>query len=661
MENNKKNFRIFLCYRHYPAGENIGETTAGLFYRYLQKAPDWEKRYGKIYYSQETEPNGNVLKDIPRICTVDHFILFLTPGFFDDFKNMKKPISFEEIRYALNLDEDNRPHFTCIQFSGFVFDARVRKILTDCFGEKAVYISAAKLMKFDEKSRELFFQELADLVQKHVPTMREMLCRWEPNVLLGRREKMDKNNFPFFKRLYHCKRITLLNFAATAFFAATSISTQYEDELRDQFRDELLKGNIEATVIITNPHSSAAEDAAACKMQPIGQMRDKKDRIIQKNLNELIKFKRAHPDVQLTIRLTDISLPYGIMLVERESPYDTYMKIDLYGPYLPSDFDRPSFYVLESDKNTAEIYRIFSDNVFEIKNRYSIEVDVARNIPHALMTRSIIHRAKLSDDYKPHTASALFACIRKHYPIEIDLLILEDNTVLVWRDEEVQNYLQEFGRRMLSACDKADVERIRKYAVDNKENDSNGIAEMLTLDELLRIVNGQIAMLIELKTMKHPEEPNKLKKMAGAVYDVLRKYNGEYAIHSADPYVLQEYRKLDENVACGIITTDFDHLNVEDGFKIMHQAYSFDEIFSPDFISCDIRLLSGLQDDCIDEAKRQSAERLLQYVREKDISLFGWTVKSSADVEIADKYCNNMIIEPFKDKKERKRKAPFQP
>ena len=234
----------------------------------------------------------------------------------------------------------------------------------------------------------------------------------------------------------------MLNFAGTSFIngAATALIYEENNWLKQWFFKNLRLGKIHADVILTNPHSSAAQDAAQYKMYPEGP-KTPKDRIISDNLNELFKLKHNYPQIRLNVFLTNISLPYGVMLLEYNDRNNNHMKIDLYSAVLDDDRERPSFYLLENNPNTKSLYSFFKRNLQRIRDNYSSPFNGHPRFDW-LFKKPIIHRGVLRKGLLPHTKRAFEECIKANYPMEVDLLRLKDkSTILVGReDQDISQY-----------------------------------------------------------------------------------------------------------------------------------------------------------------------------------------------------------------------------
>ncbi len=78
--------------------------------------------------------------------------------------------------------------------------------------------------------------------------------------------------------------------------------------------------------------------------------------IIIRNLNKFYDLKMNAAGVRMKVYLTDIALPYGLMITEHENPENNHMKVDLYAALPGEDKYRPSFYLMENNLETNELY-----------------------------------------------------------------------------------------------------------------------------------------------------------------------------------------------------------------------------------------------------------------------------------------------------------------
>ncbi len=638
----KSSWRIFLSYR----GGSDGETFCQKLYDSLTADPLSQQMFGEIYFSPITALLGdNFDLDIPEIMeNVEYFVMPLTAGYFDDFWDEynncpdKHSITYKEISAALNRN----CKFICIEFPEFVLDD---KCLEKLFGKQYNRISTAIKRKFIPKLEEELFRELSDVMTKkdyNVDGMAKFIGNYQNNVhLTFKRDTENSKNFPFYQKLHDVRRITLVNYASSSFITGIDIATIYQesDYLKRWFAYHLSTGKIEADIVLTDPHSSAATDAARYKMYPRGLSVSTED-IILHNLNKLFEFMKNNPRAKLKVYLTRIALPYGVMITEYNDATNNHMKIDLYSAVTNDDGLRPSFYLLQNNKDTSSLYSFFESNVRNIMSNYSYQYSGQLDIEWLRHSAHIIHRGVIKPDLLPHTKSAIEKCIELSYPIEIDLLRIRDGTIIVGReDQDIKRYGYECSLSQLSLSD------IRRISRKDPEN------AILPFEKLLELVNGRIPLLIEIKTTdkgdtievaRIAEDVVKIlkryfDKISSVLESDLSSYSHNIAIHSSNPYVLKRVKERDCLIPCGIISTDFsDRIDVVgQEFYEMHKECAYLDIMTPDFISYDVRYLyNGI------------AQKV---ARQKNIPLVVWTVKDENEQEFAfDNECDSIIIEGAK-------------
>lgn len=640
-----ENTRVFIAYRGESSGERQGKDFAKTLYGELNKEIDAETKYGKIYFSPKTERFANFKADIQRIMTnVKYFVLPLTKNFFEGFLSdkvnqevNKDSITYIEMMTALrinetiekegsypNRSENGKIEFIRVDFPGYSHNV---ELIQTIFGEYSDSISCLKGIDYNEEEVDKCIRIIADSICKRDYSVNPFYMRadaYNPNVFLTfKAETEDDNKFPFYERLYNVTRIKMLNFAGSGFVAGVSISKVYSsaDPLRRWFERNLLNGKIEASIVLTNPHSYAAKDASKYKMYP-GITSDK-DKIIITNLNKLINFKNDNDKVDLSVFTTDICLPYGLMIVEHQNPSEDYIKVDLYAPVILSDNYRPSFYLFKNNSETRALYDFFVRNYEEIVQHYSQKIEGSENIDW-LTQYTIVHRGKVSSTVHEHTREAFSKCIEEGHAIEVDLLFLNNKYILVYRDED-------FNGRNLSEYNYWELEEIKEQ---DEEASINGVSlkQILGFEELLSYVNGRVPLLIEIKSNVY-ELNDQIKEIAQSVVQKLANYQGQYAIHSANPYVLRAIKDIDVMTACGQITQDFSCKNVPQELIDLHNNNRFIDIIRPDFISYNIEQLPNeeINNLCNNGSRR--------------IPLIGWTAKTTASVRKARTFCDNVIRE----------------
>ena len=637
------NYKVFISYR----GASEDKNFASRLFDYLKKDPLCDKRYGDIYFSPKTKSvEINFKEDVPKIMgTVEYFVMPLTENYYSDFWDDENncpnedSITFQEIKFAIA----NKCRFIGISFPGFSIDS---KLIRKLFGEYADTLLCLEPLAYHSENEEAIFKTISNVLrqkEQNHQSVAQIISKLSPNIYLSfKGETEDKTKYPLYEKLRDVQKITLLNFASSSFIAGIDVASIYQesDLLKAWFDKNLIEGNIEANIILTNPHSYAAYDAAAYKMYPSGLNMDKKD-IILRNMNKLFSFIRKNPNARLNVYLTDIILPYGVMITEHNNPINNHIKIDLYSPVISDDKMRPSFYMLQNNPDTAMLYSFFEGNVKNIMNNFSFRFK-GHPDTNWLLEKHIIHRGVINRNVLPHTRKAFDECIDARYPIEADLLLLSDGTIIIGRKDEkitLNGEIKELGE-----CTRKDLRIYNKAAGDNR---------IFTLDHFLEYINAKVPVLLEIKNDhcdgKSALSKEKSKEYVKDILAIVQKHfqytsaqidrkqgvvSHKLAFHSADPYILQCIKEIDCMIPCGIISMDFAKVKdvVGEEFSELHSKRSYLDMFEPDFICYNVQ-----------DLKDQSIKRLC---KQYNIPLLGWTVTDEDVQQRAEDYgCDNIITE----------------
>ena len=130
----------------------------------------------------------------------------------------------------------------------------------------------------------------------------------------------------------------------------------------------------------------------------------------------------------------------------------------------------------------------------------------------------IAHRG-IHNKYRENTIAAFRRAMIEGYSIELDVHLTTDNKVIVYHDDNLKR---------LTGINKEIKKCSYKEIID--------IIEVPTLEEVLDLVRGKIAILIELKF------DTKLGKLEKEVASILDNYNGEFAVQSFNPLSILWFR-----------------------------------------------------------------------------------------------------------------------
>ena len=148
----------------------------------------------------------------------------------------------------------------------------------------------------------------------------------------------------------------------------------------------------------------------------------------------------------------------------------------------------------------------------------------------------IAHRGLHNKEFPENSLGAFSNAITHNYAIELDIHLLEDETIVVFHDTNL--------KRMCNVDKKL-------YDLKGEDLKSYHLSQskytIPTLQNVLDLVKGQVPLLIEIKDMTH------YKKLCPILMNTLKNYTGEYAIQSFNPLALRKCYKLNSNIPYGYL------------------------------------------------------------------------------------------------------------
>lgn len=230
-----------------------------------------------------------------------------------------------------------------------------------------------------------------------------------------------------------------------------------------------------------------------------------------------------------------------------------------------------------------------------------------------LVNKYIAHRGFHNEEAPENSLGAFQNAIDKGYAIELDVQLIEDNTVVVFHDELLARATGKDGylRNLKS-------ENLKDY---NLFGTSYTIP---TLEEVLKLVDGKTPLLIEVKNT------GKVGELESALLKVLENYNGEFAVQSFNPYVLEWFLNNAPHILRGQLSSSFKGEKLSFIKKFILRRMSFNKRNKINFISYEAKSLPN------------------RYVRKfKNIPLIAWTIKSQTEYLKVAGFCDNIIFENF--------------
>ena len=211
----------------------------------------------------------------------------------------------------------------------------------------------------------------------------------------------------------------------------------------------------------------------------------------------------------------------------------------------------------------------------------------------------IAHRG-LWDDFIPENSIGAFErCIKKNIPIELDIHLLKDNTLVVFHDDNLKRLTGLDSK--LKDCAYNDIKNLKLKKTNYK---------ILTFEEVLNLVSGKVLLDIELKF-----DVNSF-KICNETCKYLDKYNGDFIIKSFNPLYIWWFRKNRPLYIRGLLVSKLKKSKINKFVKLLLFKMCFNFLAKPDFIAFNYKDLPNKK---IEKLRRNGIPILLFTVNEKDI------------------------------------------
>lgn len=237
-------------------------------------------------------------------------------------------------------------------------------------------------------------------------------------------------------------------------------------------------------------------------------------------------------------------------------------------------------------------------------------------LPQFLINRPIAHRGLHNEQYPENSLSAFKNAIDHDYPIELDVQITRDGELIILHDTNLQRMTGHDVRvKDLTLAD------IRKYNLLNTNE------KIPTLIEVLDLVAGRVPLLIEIKNT------GRAGRLERKIWDMLKDYEGEYAVQSFNVLSIAWFKKHVPNVSIGQLSSYLrgERLNLFKKYFI--KTLMGNKITRPDFINYNFEDLPNKYVD--------------RYIKRRSVPLLAWTICSQADYDSIKDIVDNILFENF--------------
>lgn len=230
----------------------------------------------------------------------------------------------------------------------------------------------------------------------------------------------------------------------------------------------------------------------------------------------------------------------------------------------------------------------------------------------------IAHRGLHGGGIPENSMLAFEKAIEAGLPIELDVRLTKDAKVVVHHDKSISRMCG-IDRRIKDMT----YEELKQYTLAGTDQ------HIPLFRDVLRFIGGRVPLLVEIK------RGHELGILERRTDHLLRHYKGEFAIQSFHPMHVLWFRLHSPKTCRGLLVTvaddcePFENLTSHLGAQPCVWGIS-----APDFISCDVELLS---------------DKVVNYTKRTNKDLFVWTVNSEERYRKARDVSKTLICEKSDD------------
>ena len=156
--------------------------------------------------------------------------------------------------------------------------------------------------------------------------------------------------------------------------------------------------------------------------------------------------------------------------------------------------------------------------------------------------RNFAHRGLFDNRSRcENSLSAFRAAVEHGYGIELDLQMTADGRIVVFHDEDLM--------RMCASplkIEQASYAQLAQYNLGQTHE------KIPLFSQVLREVDGRVPLIVEIKSTEQVET------VCLKVYDLLRRYPGDYCIESMNPLIVSWFYKNAPQIMRGQLATRFE-------------------------------------------------------------------------------------------------------
>lgn len=249
----------------------------------------------------------------------------------------------------------------------------------------------------------------------------------------------------------------------------------------------------------------------------------------------------------------------------------------------------------------------------------------APELPPQFLGAPLAHRGyhDITAGRPENSRAGISAAIDAGYGIEIDVQLSADDQAVVFHDYHLGRLTSEKG-----ALRTRDLEELRTIGL------THGSETIPTLGEILDLVAGRAALLIEIKDQDGQMGPN-VGPLETRVAEHLQDYSGPVAVMSSNPNSVRAFGWMAPEIARGLVTSAY---RAED-WKTLKPAVRERLKDVPDYDPVGASFISH-------EAADLASPRVGQ-LRSEGAGVLCWTIRSPEAEAEARKFADNITFENY--------------
>lgn len=213
----------------------------------------------------------------------------------------------------------------------------------------------------------------------------------------------------------------------------------------------------------------------------------------------------------------------------------------------------------------------------------------------------IAHRGLWNTKFPENSIGAFKNSIGKNLPIELDVHLLKDNTLVVFHDDNLKRMT---GQNLqIKDCNYEDIKKLKLL---------NTEYTIPTFEEVLQLVNGKVLIDIEIKT-----DVNSF-KVCKKLCELLKNYEGPILIKSFNPIFIAWFRFHKSYYTRGLLVSKLKNVKINKLIKYICYKMHLNFLVKPDFIAFNLKDLPN---------------RKIEKLYSKGVPILLWTVNKNESIE----------------------------